>query len=245
MEVIYTGLRQTPEQIVHSAIQEDVDVIGLSILSGAHNELVPEVMRLLKENGAEDIVVVVGGVIPAEDIPFLESIGVKRVFTPGTSTQEVAQFLRGQVTGKADLLVTAPEPVKMAHLGVAVRDLSAAVARYVQLGFRLEGREKVESEGVEVAFLRLGESHIELLAPLNEESPIAKFLAKRGEGIHHLAVEVENIEEQLAAYKAQGVELIDEKPKIGAHGTKVAFIHPRAVNGVLLELCQPAESTHA
>lgn len=245
MEVIYTGLRQTPEQIVQSAIQEDVDVIGLSILSGAHNELVPEVMRLLKENGVDDVLVVVGGVIPAEDIPFLESLGVKRVFTPGTSTQEVAEFLRQNVKRKDAFIVTAPEPKKMAHLGVAVRDLDAAVERYAQLGFRLVGREKVESEGVEVAFLRLGESRVELLAPLHEESPIAKFLAKRGEGVYHLAIEVENIEEQLAAYRAQGIQLIDEQPKPGAHGTKVAFVHPRSVHGVLLELCQPDRATNA
>lgn len=241
MEVIYTGLRQTPEQIVHSAIQEDVDVIGLSILSGAHNELVPEIMQLLKENGVDDVLVIVGGVIPAEDIPFLESVGVKKVFTPGTATQEVAQFIRQHVQRKSEFVVTAPEPKKMAHLGVAVNDLDAAVEKYTQLGFRLEGREVVESEGVQVAFLRLGESRIELLAPLHDQSPIAKFLAKRGEGIHHLAIEVENIEQQLAVYRAQGIQLIDEQPKPGAHGTKVAFVHPRSVHGVLLELCQPGQ----
>lgn len=94
MEVIYTGLRQTPEQIVNSAIQEDVNIIGLSCLSGAHNELFPEVVRLLKEKGAGDIVVVGGGVIPEEDIPFLEENGISRVFTPGTSTKDAADFIR-------------------------------------------------------------------------------------------------------------------------------------------------------
>jgi methylmalonyl-CoA mutase C-terminal domain/subunit len=99
MEVIYTGLRQTPEQIVNSAIQEDVNVVGLSCLSGAHNELFPEVVRLLKEKGAEDIVVVGGGVIPDEDIPFLLENGVAKVFTPGTSTKDAADFIRSTQAG--------------------------------------------------------------------------------------------------------------------------------------------------
>lgn len=94
MEVIYTGLRQSPAQIVQTAIQEDVDVIGLSCLSGAHNELFPEVTRLLREKGAEDILVIGGGTIPRSDIPFLEKQGIAKVFTPGTPTKETADFIR-------------------------------------------------------------------------------------------------------------------------------------------------------
>jgi methylmalonyl-CoA mutase, C-terminal domain len=97
MEVIYTGLRQSPAQIVATAIQEDVDVVGLSCLSGAHKELFPEVVRLLKEQGAGDILVVGGGVIPQEDIPFLKEHGIKAIFTPGTSTKEVAEYIRRAV----------------------------------------------------------------------------------------------------------------------------------------------------
>ncbi|MFC4078181.1 cobalamin B12-binding domain-containing protein [Salinithrix halophila] len=100
MEVIYSGLRQSPAQIVATAVQEDVDVIGLSCLSGAHNELFPEVTHLLKEEGAEDILVVAGGVIPQRDIPFLEEHGVAKVFTPGTSTKETADFIRQRVAEK-------------------------------------------------------------------------------------------------------------------------------------------------
>ncbi|MBA4495030.1 cobalamin B12-binding domain-containing protein [Paenactinomyces guangxiensis] len=100
MEVIYTGLRQSPAQIVATAIQEDVDVIGLSCLSGAHNELFPEVVRLLKENNAEDIIVVGGGVIPQEDIAFLKESGIAEVFTPGTTTKETANFIREAVLTK-------------------------------------------------------------------------------------------------------------------------------------------------
>lgn len=97
MEVIYTGLRQTPEQIVESAIQEDVDVIGLSILSGAHNVIFPRIMELLKEKNALDIMVIAGGVIPAEDIPCLREIGIKEIFTPGTPTSKIAEFIKNNV----------------------------------------------------------------------------------------------------------------------------------------------------
>ncbi|MDP2945666.1 MAG: cobalamin B12-binding domain-containing protein [Atribacterota bacterium] len=97
MEVIYTGLRQTPEQIVETAIQEDVDVIGLSILSGAHTHLFPKVMELLKENNIEDIVVMGGGVIPEEDIPELKKAGVAEIFTPGTDTRDIIKFIREKV----------------------------------------------------------------------------------------------------------------------------------------------------
>lgn len=97
MEVIYTGLRQTPEQIVSAAIQEDVDVIGLSILSGAHNHLFPRVVELLKERGADDILVFGGGVIPEEDIPFLKSKGISEIFGPGTPTSKTIEFILANV----------------------------------------------------------------------------------------------------------------------------------------------------
>jgi len=97
MEVIYTGLRQTPEQIVETAIQEDVDVIGLSILSGAHTHLFPKVMELLKENDIKDIIVMGGGVIPEEDIPELKKIGIAEIFTPGTDTRDIIKFIKQKV----------------------------------------------------------------------------------------------------------------------------------------------------
>lgn len=97
MEVIYTGLRQTPEQIVETAIQEDVDVIGLSILSGAHTHLFPKIMELLKENNIEDIVVMGGGVIPEEDFPELKKVGISGIFTPGTDTRDIIKFIKEKV----------------------------------------------------------------------------------------------------------------------------------------------------
>ena len=92
-EVIYTGLRRTPEEIVHSAIQEDVDLIGLSILSGAHNVLFPKIMNLLKEKGADDITVIAGGIIPDKDIRFLKKTGIAEVFLPGSSTQDIVDWI--------------------------------------------------------------------------------------------------------------------------------------------------------
>jgi methylmalonyl-CoA mutase, C-terminal domain len=98
MEVIYTGLHQTPEQIVETVLQEDADAVGLSILSGAHMTLVPKVIELLKEQDAEDVVVTLGGTIPAQDIPELKELGVAEVFTPGAGTQEIIDFIKGAVT---------------------------------------------------------------------------------------------------------------------------------------------------
>jgi len=97
MEVIYTGLRQTPEMVVHAALQEDVDVIGLSILSGAHNAIIPRVMELLRQNKMEDVLVVIGGIIPDQDIPGLKQAGVAGIFLPGTPMDEIVEFIRKNV----------------------------------------------------------------------------------------------------------------------------------------------------
>ena len=101
MEVIYTGLRQTPEQIVSAALQEDADVIGLSILSGAHNHIAPKLMSLLHEQGLDDVLVLVGGIIPDVDVPKLHSLGVKGVFLPGTSMQTIVDFINQNVRARA------------------------------------------------------------------------------------------------------------------------------------------------
>lgn len=97
MEVIYTGIRQTPEQIVNTAIQEDVDIIGLSSLSGAHMNLFPKVIQILKERGASDIPVIGGGIIPSDDIPTLKELGIKEIFQPGASIEEIIKFIRNTV----------------------------------------------------------------------------------------------------------------------------------------------------
>ncbi len=101
MEVIYTGLHQTPEQIAETVIQEDADAIGLSILSGAHMTLVPRVVQLLSEQGVDDVVITVGGTIPADDVPELKKLGVAEVFTPGSPTDEIVDFVRGAVAARS------------------------------------------------------------------------------------------------------------------------------------------------
>jgi methylmalonyl-CoA/ethylmalonyl-CoA epimerase len=123
------------------------------------------------------------------------------------------------------------------HLGVAVEDLDAAVTTYERVfGARLEHRETVPDQGVEAASLRLGEGRVELLASLGEETPVGKFLAKRGPGMHHVAYEVPDVRGALDELAAKGVELVDERPRRGLFGLEVAFLHPDAVHGVLAEL---------
>ncbi|MDI6805067.1 MAG: methylmalonyl-CoA epimerase [Candidatus Bathyarchaeia archaeon] len=124
------------------------------------------------------------------------------------------------------------------HVGVAVKNLDEAISIYQNvLGFRLEGIHVLSERGVKVAFLSSGgETKIELLEPLGSNSPIAKFLINRGEGIHHIAVKVKDIDGVLEDFKRKGVILVDEKPRIGAEGAKIAFVHPKSTKGVLLEL---------
>jgi methylmalonyl-CoA epimerase len=128
---------------------------------------------------------------------------------------------------------------KISHIGIAVKDLDDAVRFYREaLQLEVEGIEEVKDQRVKIAFIPVGESRIELLESTDPEGPIAKFIAKRGEGIHHLAFEVDGIEGALQELKGSGVRLIDEKPRVGAHKTKIAFLHPRSTRGVLLELCE-------
>ena len=123
------------------------------------------------------------------------------------------------------------------HVGVAVADLDEAVATYERLfGGRLEHRERVEEQGVEAASMKMGDSRIELLAALGDDTPVGKFLAKRGPGMHHVAFEVDDVGEELARLAALGAELVDERPRRGLFGLEVAFLHPDANGGVLAEL---------
>jgi methylmalonyl-CoA epimerase len=132
--------------------------------------------------------------------------------------------------------------VKIDHIAIAVQNLDEAIKVYKEaLGLELAGEEEVPEQGVRVAFLPIGDTRLELLEPLSSESPVAKFLEKRGEGIHHICLEVEDLEKTLAELASKGVKLIDEKPRLGAHGRKMAFVHPKSLHGVLLELYQKEE----
>lgn len=128
---------------------------------------------------------------------------------------------------------------KIAHIGIAVSSLKDTLRLYHEtLGIPLHGQETVPSDRVTVAFLPIGDTEIELLEPTDSESPVARFIEKRGEGVHHLAFEVENIEQALTRLKQQGYRLIDEQPRVGAGGVRVAFVHPKSTGGVLIELCE-------
>ena len=128
---------------------------------------------------------------------------------------------------------------KINHIGVAVRSLDEALPYYRDaLGMTLMGTEEVPSQLVKVAFLSVGESKIELLEPTSPESPVAKFLEKSGPGTHHVAYEVADIEAAIADLVGKGIRMIDQVPRNGAHGAKIAFIHPKSSGGVLTEICQ-------
>ncbi len=128
---------------------------------------------------------------------------------------------------------------KIAHIGIAVRDLEASLKFYRDvLGLKASPVHIVKEQQVKVVFLPLGETKLELLEPAGPESPVARFLDARGEGVHHIALQVDDIEVKLAELEASGVRLIDKFPRQGAGGSRIAFLHPKSTAGVLLELCQ-------
>ncbi len=131
------------------------------------------------------------------------------------------------------------------HIGVAVPDLDAALALYRDaLGMPLVHRETVAEQGVEAVLLDVGDGHVELLQPLGPDTAVGKFLERRGPGLHHVAYRVASIEEALQTLGAAGLRLIDERPRIGIRGSRVAFLHPASTGGVLTEIVQPAEGSH-
>ncbi|MDP2863587.1 MAG: methylmalonyl-CoA epimerase [Desulfobacterales bacterium] len=129
--------------------------------------------------------------------------------------------------------------LKIDHLGIAVNSIEAGKSFWTDvLGLKFEGSETVAEQKVTTAFFPVGESEVELLESTAPDGPVAKYIEKRGEGIQHIAFRVENIEEALAELKEKGIRLIDEKPRTGAGGAKIAFLHPKSTNGILVELCE-------
>jgi methylmalonyl-CoA/ethylmalonyl-CoA epimerase len=132
------------------------------------------------------------------------------------------------------------------HVGVAVEDLDAALDLYSgHLGMAVQHRETVAEQGVEAVLLEVGDAHVELLAPLGPETPVGRFLARKGPGLHHVAYRVEDIDQALARARDAGLRLIDESPRTGIRASRVAFLHPQATGSVLTEIVQPAEEHHA
>ncbi|HMS72631.1 MAG TPA: methylmalonyl-CoA epimerase [Baekduia sp.] len=127
------------------------------------------------------------------------------------------------------------------HIGIAVDDLDAAINLYENvLGMKLVHRETVTEQGVDAVLFDVGENHVELLAPIGEDTPVGKFLAKNGPGLHHVAYQVSNIEDTLESLKSDGIRLIDETPRTGIRGSRVAFVHPKSSGAVLTEIVEPA-----
>ena len=128
------------------------------------------------------------------------------------------------------------------HIGVAVEDLDAAIALHERAyGMAVAHREVVDEQGVEAVLLDVGENHVELLRPLSEETPVGRFLASRGPGLHHVAYQVSDVQATLATLRERGLRLIDEEPRTGIRGSRVAFLHPESSGGVLTEIVQPSE----
>ena len=129
--------------------------------------------------------------------------------------------------------------LKLDHIGIAVSNMEESLKLYTEiLGMKLHGTETVEEQKVKVAFLPVGDTEVELLESTADDGPVAKFIESKGQGIQHLAFKVDDIEKALEMLKEKGIRLIDEKPRYGAGGAKIAFLHPKATNGVLIELCQ-------
>ena len=129
--------------------------------------------------------------------------------------------------------------MKIDHIGIATKSIEEGLAVWQDaLGLKPDSKEEVAEQGVRICMLPVGDTHVELLEPLSPESPVGRFLAKRGPGIHHIAVEVTDIRASLAELKQRGARLIDESPRVGGRGCLVAFVHPSSTNGVLLELVQ-------
>ena len=127
---------------------------------------------------------------------------------------------------------------KIDHIGIAVKDLEKACDAFDKLDIKVVGKEDVEEQKVKVAFLPVDDSELELLESTSPDSPITKFIEKKGEGIHHIAFKVKNLDKILEKLKKKGVRLIDEKSRYGAGGAKIAFLHPKSTNGILIELCE-------
>jgi len=252
MEVVYTGLRATVPAIAAAAVQEDVDVIGLSILSGAHESICRRLREELSRREAR-IPVVVGGIIPAADFAKLKDLGVAAVFGPESPLGAVVETVRALATNANATPTPTPTPTpkpgipatRLDHTAICVRDIDASIALIEELlGQKAAHKEFVPAQRVHAAFFDFPNgASLELVAPQGNEG-LEKFLQKRGDALHHLALRVRDLDALLARLDARGVPLIDKVSRPGARGHKVAFLHPKAFGGTLLELVEAKEESH-
>ena len=258
MEVVYTGLRASVPAIAAAAVQEDVDVIGLSILSGAHESICRRLQEELKTRGV-DIPVVVGGIIPHADNARLKELGVAAVFGPESALAAVVEAVRALAEGRPLAEGAAPGPdgkpasakatahvaaTRLDHTAICVKDMDASIALIEDLlGQKVAHREAVSAQKVIAAFFDFPNgASLELVQP-DGNAGLDRFLEKRGDALHHLALRVKDLDALLVRLAARGVPLIDKVSRAGARGHKVAFLHPRAFGGTLLELVEAHEET--
>ena len=256
MEVVYTGLRASVPAIAAAAVQEDVDVIGLSILSGAHESICRRLQEELKARGAT-IPVVVGGIIPQHDTGKLKALGVAAVFGPESPLAAVVEAVRALAEGRPLPETGAPNPLpetgapvlpagipatRLDHTAICVKDMDGAIGLIQELlGQPVAHREFVPAQKVDAAFFDFPNgASLELVSPRGNPG-LDKFLEKRGDSLHHLALRVKDLDALLKRLDARGVPLIDKVSRVGARGHKVAFLHPRAFGGTLLELVEAHE----
>src|ERR1700716_209039 len=244
MEVVYTGLRATIPAIAATAVQEDVDVIGLSILSGAHESICRRLRDELSRREAR-IPIVVGGIIPAADFEKLQRLGVAAVFGPESPLANVVETVRELATNPTSPSKPRTPAPRLDHTAICVRDIAASIALIEDLlGQKVAHQEFVPAQQVHAAFFDFPNgASLELVAPQGNEG-LEKFLQKRGDALHHLALRVRDLDALLARLDAQGVPLIDKVSRPGARGHKVAFLHPKAFGGTLLELVEADEESH-
>ena len=244
MEVVYTGLRASVPAIAAAAVQEDVDVIGLSILSGAHESICRRLIDELKQRQAQ-IPLVVGGIIPAADVGPLKAMGVAAVFGPESPLAAVVETVRALAAGQPLPSAPLPEPrahvpaTRLDHTAICVKDMGASIALIEDiLGQKVAHQERVAEQKVDAAFFDFPNgASLELVSPAGNAG-LEKFLEKRGDALHHLALRVNDIDEVLKRLDARGVPLIDKVSRPGARGHRVAFLHPKAFGGTLLELVE-------
>ena len=247
MEVIYTGLRASVPAIAAAAVQEDVDVIGLSILSGAHEGICRRLIEDLRQRKAE-IPLVVGGIIPTADHPALRELGVSAVFGPESPLSAVVETVRALASGQPLPHAVGEKPIpgipatRLDHTAICVKDMKASIALIEELlGQKVAHEEFVPAQKVDAAFFDFPNgASLELVAPRGNAG-LDKFLEKRGDALHHLALRVKDIDGVLQRLQARGVPLIDKVARPGARGHKVAFLHPKAFGGTLLELVEAHE----
>jgi len=235
--VVSTDFWNVPTYITEAIEKKNMHIIVLSSIHKSQTEQIINKLRNLNKSNLPVIDFRESKVEDKQESKILYENGINKTLSiTETPWDSLITYIRQQANMEEDVLNV---PKKIAHIGIAVKNIEKTLSFYNDsLGLQLEGLEEVVSEGVKVAFLKIGESNIELLEPLTNSSPVQKFLDQRGEGIHHLALEVDNIETRLSQLKANDIQLINEHPKLGAKQSQIAFIHPKSANGVLFELCQ-------